>query len=105
METRAPYALIGLFVLAAIGAVLGFVYWLNNAAGLGERRSYQVQFDTPVSGLLVGAAVLFNGIRVGEVESIKLSADNPKQVIAMISVDKAVKVRRTSTLAPPSILR
>ena len=29
METRAPYALIGLFVLAAIGAVFGFVYWLK----------------------------------------------------------------------------
>ena len=38
METRAPYALIGVFVLAVIGAVFGFVYWLNNAGGLGERR-------------------------------------------------------------------
>ena len=72
METRAPYAIIGLFVLAAIGAVLGFVYWLNNTGGLGERRVYRVQFDTPVSGLLVGASVLFNGIRVGEVTELKL---------------------------------
>lgn len=86
METRAPYAVIGLFVLAAIGAVFGFVYWLNNTGGLGERRTYRVQFDTPVSGLLVGAGVLFNGIRVGEVTELKLPAGKPKQVVATIAV-------------------
>ena len=45
METRAPYALIGLFVLAAIGAVFGFVYWLHNTGGLGERAVYRVRFE------------------------------------------------------------
>ena len=93
METRAPYAIIGLFVLAAIGAVLGFVYWLNNTGGLGERRVYRVQFDTPVSGLLVGAAVLFNGIRVGEVADLKLPPGKPKQVIATITVAVETPVR------------
>jgi phospholipid/cholesterol/gamma-HCH transport system substrate-binding protein len=94
METRAPYALIGLFVLAAIGAGLGFVYWLNNTAGLGERRVYRVQFDTPVSGLLVGASVLFNGIRVGEVTELQLPPGKAKQVLATISVAVAAPVRR-----------
>jgi phospholipid/cholesterol/gamma-HCH transport system substrate-binding protein len=93
METRAPYAIIGLFVLGAIGAVLGFVYWLNNTGGLGERRIYRVQFDTPVSGLLVGAAVLFNGIRVGEVVELRLSPGKPKQVMATISVAVATPVK------------
>jgi phospholipid/cholesterol/gamma-HCH transport system substrate-binding protein len=93
METRAPYAIIGLFVLAAIGAVLGFVYWLNNTGGLGERRVYRVQFDTPVTGLLVGAAVLFNGIRVGEVTELKLPQGKPKQVVATISVAVATPVK------------
>lgn len=94
METRAPYALIGLFVLAAIGAALGFVYWLNNTGGLGERRTYRVQFDTPVSGLLVGAAVLFNGIKVGEVAELKLPPGKSKQVLATISVAVATPVRQ-----------
>ena len=71
METRAPYALIGLFVIAMITAVFGFVYWLHNTAGLGERTVYRVRFETPVSGLLTGAAVLFNGIRVGEVTNLR----------------------------------
>src|SRR5438874_1760773 len=65
METRAPFVIVGAFVLAAIAAVFGFIYWLHNAGGLGPRASYHVQFEGSVPGLLVGAAVLFNGIRVG----------------------------------------
>jgi phospholipid/cholesterol/gamma-HCH transport system substrate-binding protein len=82
METRAPFVLIGAFVLAAIAAVFGFVYWLNNTGGLGPRATYHVQFDGSVPGLLVGAAVLFNGIRVGE-----------RRVNATISVASNTPVR------------
>jgi phospholipid/cholesterol/gamma-HCH transport system substrate-binding protein len=93
METRAPYALIGLFVLAAIGAVLGFVYWLNNTGGLGERTVYRVRFENNVSGLLKGAAVLFNGIRVGEVTGLMLSPTDPREVTASIAVMAGTPVR------------
>jgi phospholipid/cholesterol/gamma-HCH transport system substrate-binding protein len=93
METRAPYALIGVFVLAVIGAVFGFVYWLSNAGGLGERAVYRVRFETSVSGLLTGAAVLFNGIRVGEMTELRLNPDNPGQVMATIAVAPTTPVR------------
>jgi phospholipid/cholesterol/gamma-HCH transport system substrate-binding protein len=93
METRAPYALIGLFVLAVIGAVFGFVYWLHNTGGLGERAIYQVRFENTVSGLLTGAAVLFNGIRVGEVTALGLNPDDPRQVMATIAVVATTPVR------------
>jgi phospholipid/cholesterol/gamma-HCH transport system substrate-binding protein len=93
METRAPYALIGLFVLAAIGAVFGFVYWLNNTGGLGERTVYRVRFENNVSGLLKGAAVLFNGIRVGEVTGLTLSPTDPREVTASIAVTAGTPVR------------
>lgn len=93
METRAPHVLIGAFVLAAILAVFGFVYWLNNTGGVGPRVSYRVQFQGPVPGLLVGAGVLFNGIRVGEVTALTLAQDNPRFVNATISVASATPVR------------
>jgi phospholipid/cholesterol/gamma-HCH transport system substrate-binding protein len=93
METRAPYVLIGAFVLAAILAVFGFVYWLNNSGGVGPRTSYHVQFQGPVPGLLVGAGVLFNGIRVGEVTALALAQDNPRFVNAQISVASTTPVR------------
>jgi phospholipid/cholesterol/gamma-HCH transport system substrate-binding protein len=93
METRAPYAMIGLFVLAIIGAVFGFVYWLHNTGGLGERTVYRVRFENTVSGLLTGAAVLFNGIRVGEVTALGLDPDDPKQVTATIAIVASTPVR------------
>src|SRR5947208_10401610 len=92
METRAPFVIVGAFVLAAIMAVFGFVYWLQNTGGLGPRSSYHVQFDGSVPGLLVGAAVLFNGIRVGEVTGLGLVPDRPRGVNATISVASTTPV-------------
>jgi phospholipid/cholesterol/gamma-HCH transport system substrate-binding protein len=93
METRAPYALIGLFVTAVIAAVFGFVYWLHNSGGLTERTVYRVHFENSVSGLLKGAAVLFNGIRVGEVTNLQLDINNPQVIMATIAVDAGTPVR------------
>jgi phospholipid/cholesterol/gamma-HCH transport system substrate-binding protein len=93
METRAPFVIVGAFVLAAIAAAFGFVYWLHNSAGIGARTAYQVQFDGPVPGLLVGAGVLFNGIRVGEVTELRLATDNPRRVNATIAVSSGTPVR------------
>ena len=93
METRAPFVIVGAFVLAAIAAVFGFVYWLHNTGGLGPRATYHVQFEGSVPGLLVGAAVLFNGIRVGEVTELGLAPDNPRRVNATISVASTTPVR------------
>jgi phospholipid/cholesterol/gamma-HCH transport system substrate-binding protein len=93
METRAPFVVVGAFVLVAIAAVFGFVYWLHNTGGLGPRATYHVQFDGSVPGLLVGAAVLFNGIRVGEVTDLGLAPDSPRRVNATISVASTTPVR------------
>src|SRR6476620_9305660 len=93
METRAPFVVVGAFVLAAIAAAFGFVYWLHNSGGLGPRATYHVQFDGSVPGLLVGAAVLFNGIRVGEVTDLELAPDSPRRVNATISVSSTTPVR------------
>jgi phospholipid/cholesterol/gamma-HCH transport system substrate-binding protein len=93
METRAPYALIGAFVLGVIGAAFGFVYWLHNTSSLTERTIYRVRFENTVSGLLTGAAVLFNGIRVGEVTALALDPSNPNLVTATIAVAAGTPVR------------
>ena len=51
METRARYALIGVFMLAVIAASFAFVYWLENKGGFGERAYYRLRFENSVSGL------------------------------------------------------
>ena len=93
METRARYALIGLFMLAALVASFGFVYWLENAGGFGERETYRVRFQSSVSGLLVGSAVLFDGIKVGEVTGLALDSANPAQVTATVAVERGTPIR------------
>jgi phospholipid/cholesterol/gamma-HCH transport system substrate-binding protein len=93
METKANYTLVGMFTLAVVAAIFGFVYWSQHIGGASERANYRVLFSSSVSGLRTGSAVLFNGIRVGEVTDLRLNADNPAQVVAAIAVDKAVKVR------------
>jgi phospholipid/cholesterol/gamma-HCH transport system substrate-binding protein len=93
METRANYVLIGAFTLAIIAGVFGFVYWFQNTGGGSERAFYRVVFENTVSGLRTGGAVLFNGIRVGEVTRLQLDPQRPQQVVADLSIDKNVAVR------------
>ncbi len=87
METRARYVIIGSFVLAVIFAGFGFVYWLKNTGGLGDRAYYRVRFEQPVSGLGPGSAVLFNGLRVGTVQSLNLDPTDLRGLMANISVE------------------
>jgi phospholipid/cholesterol/gamma-HCH transport system substrate-binding protein len=93
METRARYVIIGLFTLGVAVAGFLFVYWLQTAGGLRRQATYQIRFESPVSGLLKGSAVNFNGIRVGEISDLRLNADDPKQVTVTAAIDPATPVR------------
>ncbi len=94
METHARYIAVGLFVLTIIAAGFGFVYWLNNnGGGLGARAFYRIRFEESVAGLQIGAAVQFNGIRVGEVTALGLDPHDPRGVTATIAVDKDTPLR------------
>jgi phospholipid/cholesterol/gamma-HCH transport system substrate-binding protein len=78
METKASYIVTGAFTLAVIAGVFGFLYWVQNGAGGGGERSvYRVVFAGSVSGLRPGAAVLFDGMRVGEVTKLALDRATP----------------------------
>jgi phospholipid/cholesterol/gamma-HCH transport system substrate-binding protein len=102
METRARYVLIGVFALAVLLAGFGFVYWLHNAGGLGERVVFQVRFNGSVPGVRVGSAVLFNGVRVGEVTDLRLDVQNPREVLATIAVERSTPVRADTTVSVES---
>ena len=93
MEIRARYVLIGSFVLAFALGMFGFVYWIKNTGGLGQRASYQIRFEQPVSGLTIGSSVLFNGIRVGAITDLRLDAQDPKRLTVWIAIDPATPIR------------
>ncbi len=91
METRAHYVLIGAFVLSAVAAAFLFILWLGQSQR--EFDEYDIIFTERVSGLSVGAAVRFNGIQKGEVETLSIDPDNPSVVIARVHVDKDTPVK------------
>ena len=93
METRANYALIGVFTLAVIAAAFGFVLWFSGAEKPGGRTTFKIIFRGSISGLSEGGVVLFNGVRVGAVTKIDLVPQDPSRVFALIDVDAKVPVR------------
>jgi phospholipid/cholesterol/gamma-HCH transport system substrate-binding protein len=92
METRANYVLIGAFTLAVIAAAFGFVLWFQSLHTTKQRSPLRVIFEGPASGLRNGGNVNFNGIRIGEVISVKL--DNPRRVVALAMVENNAPIRK-----------
>src|SRR5215470_8791787 len=92
METRANYVLIGSFTLAVIAAAFGFVLWFQSLHTTKARSPLRIVFEGPAAGLRNGGSVNFNGIRVGEVISVKL--DNPRRVVALAMVENSAPLRK-----------
>lgn len=93
METRANYALIGLFTLAVIAASFLFVYWVSSPGRSGSQQTYKIIFTGSINGLGRGGWVMFNGVRVGDVKDINLVPQDPQHVYALISIDSRVPIR------------
>ncbi len=92
METRANYLIVGAFTLAVIAGVFGFVFWMQRAGG-GERGYYKIAFDGSVAGLRTGGAVMYNGIRVGEVAGLQLDPARGNKVLVTVALQKGIAVR------------
>ncbi|MCG7391460.1 MCE family protein [Microvirga sp. ACRRW] len=93
METRANYALIGIFTLAVIAAAFGFVYWFSGGTRGQDRQNIRIVFSGSVSGMSQGSSVSFNGLRVGEVTQISLLPEDPRRVVAIVQVDNSTPIR------------
>jgi phospholipid/cholesterol/gamma-HCH transport system substrate-binding protein len=96
METRANYVLIGAFTLAMIAAAFGFVLWFQSLHATKARSPIRIVFEGAASGLRNGGSVNFNGIRVGEVVSVKL--DNPRRVVALAMVENKTPIRKDTVV-------
>ena len=93
METRANYAVIGLFTLLVVASAFGFVYWFSGGDRGQARQAVRIVFSGSVAGLSRGSAVLFNGLRVGEVTDISLLPEDPRRVVSVVEVDRNTPVR------------
>jgi phospholipid/cholesterol/gamma-HCH transport system substrate-binding protein len=96
METKANYVLIGASTIAGIVLIMLFAMWITTGELRRGFNEYDVVFDDPVRGLTEGGEVRFNGIKVGEVDSLRIDPDNTNRVIARIRVSSDVPVKTDS---------
>jgi phospholipid/cholesterol/gamma-HCH transport system substrate-binding protein len=92
METRANYVAVGLFTLLAIVAGFVFLYWSSGAGDRTETSTLRVRIPGSASGLGRGSAVLFNGVKVGDVRRIYIDVTNPSVAIADTSIDRLTPI-------------
>ncbi|WP_228702976.1 MlaD family protein [Marinobacter gelidimuriae] len=90
MEPRAHHFLIGMFTIITAAAALVFALWLGKTSNEREWAWYEVAFDYTVGGLSEGNPVLYNGVNVGDVVSLRLVRENPGEVRVLVRVDETI---------------
>jgi phospholipid/cholesterol/gamma-HCH transport system substrate-binding protein len=94
MESKVNYTLVGAFVLLISGALVAFAFWLGK---YNDRSSaythYKVYLTESAAGLAPEAAVKFNGVDVGKVESIRINPQNSEEIELILKVQKETPIR------------
>lgn len=75
MSGKANKTMIGLFVLGALALALAAIVALGSGVFFTKTFSCIMYFPNSVSGLEVGAPVLFRGVPIGSVKEISIEAD------------------------------
>ena len=96
MESRAHFALIGVFVLIAVSVFIGFIAWFSKAEFDQQYELYHVSFPGPVRGVDTGTEVRFNGLRFGEVTRLRLDRDATNTVIVEMRVSAGFPITTDS---------
>jgi phospholipid/cholesterol/gamma-HCH transport system substrate-binding protein len=86
METRANYAIVGLFTVLVLVASFGFVYWMTNYGNQSQMAPLNVRIPGSANGLSVGSPVRFNGISVGSVRGLTIDENDASFVVARTDV-------------------
>jgi phospholipid/cholesterol/gamma-HCH transport system substrate-binding protein len=92
METRANYIIVGIFTIVAVLAAFAFVYWTAGVGDRGETAQLRVRIPGSASGLGRGSAVLFNGVKVGDVQRVYIDVSNPEVAIADTRIDRLTPI-------------
>ncbi|MDN2567842.1 MCE family protein [Aquibium sp. A9E412] len=96
METKANYVVVGIFTVVAFAALFGLVYWLAAGGERGETAALRIRIPGSAAGLGPGSAVLFNGVKVGDVQRVYLDLSNPSVAIADTRVNRLTPITRST---------
>ena len=69
-DNRASFFRIGLTVFMGAVAIIATLIYIGGLRGRGDAILVETFYDKPVSGLAVGSAVNFRGVRIGEVREV-----------------------------------
>ncbi|HSU89803.1 MAG TPA: MlaD family protein, partial [Sporolactobacillaceae bacterium] len=72
MGKRVNPALIGTFVLGAIGLIVTAVVIFGSGRLFRKSHEFVIYFGGDINGLRVGAPVKFKGVEIGQVKKIRL---------------------------------
>jgi phospholipid/cholesterol/gamma-HCH transport system substrate-binding protein len=97
METKANYVAVGIFTLALLLAAFGFVWWSSGVGGGGDFATLRVKIPGSASGLGRGSAVLFNGVKVGDVTRIFIDVNDPTVALADTTIDRLTPITKSTT--------
>ncbi len=87
-NTKTLEALVGGFVLLGLLGLVFLAYKVSAINTVGRNGTYQVQADFfSVSGLKNGASVTLAGVKIGQVDSIRINPENYKARVTL-SIDK-----------------
>lgn len=97
MDSKVNYTLVGAFVLIFLILMMTFALWVSHVNFTSKATSYEVYFTGSVTGLDVGSAVRYRGVRVGKVREIKIDSENIQQICVVISIEGAIPLREDAS--------
>ncbi len=105
METRANYVLVGTSVLAAIAAIIIFIFWLGRNQLSKHEETYHTYFTGSVTGLSSGSPVRYRGVPVGTVGYIAIDKDNIERIRVTLKLrpNTPIKVDTVASLETAGI--
>ncbi len=93
MSTRSQKIRLGVFMILALLLFLGAVGTLAGIKMFNPKDRYHVSFTESVSGLEVGSVVKMKGVRVGQVESVRIGED-VESVHVTLAMDPGTPITR-----------
>ncbi len=94
MEHSKTRLKVGLFVTLSFFLFAAAILWLAGSRFFQPVDTYTIYFTRSVSGLLPGAAVEYQGVTVGKVEALHLTAETPPRAHVVIALQPGTPVRR-----------
>ncbi len=94
MVSKSQKIRLGVFILVAIFFLVVMVSLIIGSKLFDKKDNYFIAYkDQSVSGLNVGSAVQYHGIRIGRVENLSIDPDDVTTVIVEISVTAGTPIK------------